>query len=225
VDDITLSLPVIEALADDGGYAGLAALSNESAALILSAAFWMADLSNWTGDGLALTDSETDKIEAMIAEMEYEVMISAIGLIMPFPGPTIPSWALLCDGDEYLAVDYPELWDILQHEFQASYDSFYTPDLVNRVPVGAGDAYDLSDAVGSATVTLTQSQIPAHTHSYSRPASLTNLQGEIPDVIAVKGPQFNRTTGSTGGGQSHSNVQPSLGLNYIIVSGRYTDHG
>lgn len=198
MDDITLSLPVIEALADDGGYAGLAALSNESAALILSAAFWMADLSNWTGEGLDSTDVEIDAIAAMVAEMEYEVMISAVGLIMPYPGSAVPSWALLCDGTTYEKSDYPELWDMLDAVFEIDGDLFYVPNLTDRVPVGAGNSYDIGDMVGYATVTLTVNQIPAHTHEYKRPASLPNLQGEIPDINATKGPQFDRDTTSTG---------------------------
>jgi microcystin-dependent protein len=40
-----------------------------------------------------------------------------------------------------------------------------TPDLRNRFIVGAGDTYAVGDTGGSATVTLTSGEIPAHAHS------------------------------------------------------------
>ena len=40
-----------------------------------------------------------------------------------------------------------------------------TPDLRNRFIVGAGDQYDRNDTGGSDSVTLTEAQMPSHTHT------------------------------------------------------------
>ena len=46
-----------------------------------------------------------------------------------------------------------------------------TPDLRNRFIVGAGSSYEVGNIGGSDTVTLSSSQIPAHTHSVSLTAA------------------------------------------------------
>jgi microcystin-dependent protein len=43
--------------------------------------------------------------------------------------------------------------------------AFGRPDLRGRFIVGAGDAYDPGDTGGAETVTLTEGQVPAHTHA------------------------------------------------------------
>ena len=76
---------------------------------------------------------------------------------------------------------------------------------------------------GSSTVTLSEAQIPAHTHDSNMrmqaPDSVlvdTNLkitvaQGDLMDHIFDES-NVSTTTASTGGGQSHTNLQP-----YVVV--------
>jgi len=54
-----------------------------------------------------------------------------------------------------------------------------TPDLRGRFVVGAGGTYDPDDTGGASTVTLTSSQIPSHTHSFSGTTSTKSLVGNI----------------------------------------------
>ena len=49
-----------------------------------------------------------------------------------------------------------------------------TPDLRDRFIVGAGSAYAVNATGGAATVTLTQAETPAHTHSYGTSAVANN---------------------------------------------------
>lgn len=67
------------------------------------------------------------------------------GAILIWSGSTasIPSGWALCDGTNN------------------------TPDLRNRFVVGAGDTYSVDGTGGASTVTLTESQIPGHTHTVS----------------------------------------------------------
>jgi len=53
-----------------------------------------------------------------------------------------------------------------------------TPDLRDRFVVGAGSAYDVGDTGGTSTVTLTQAQMPSHSHSSGTLSGVTNTTGD-----------------------------------------------
>ena len=65
------------------------------------------------------------------------------GMIMMFTGSSAPSGWAFCDGNNG------------------------TPDLRNRFIVGAGSTYSSGDTGGVNTVTLTESQMPEHNHTFS----------------------------------------------------------
>lgn len=50
-----------------------------------------------------------------------------------------------------------------------------TPDLRNRFVVGAGDKYAVGNTGGSDSVTLTNDQIPSHTHTFTGEVKLSGL--------------------------------------------------
>lgn len=88
-----------------------------------------------------------------------------------------------------------------------------------RVMVGkdTGDAdFDtLEETGGAKTVTLTEAQIPAHTHMQRRHATTTGALSGLataPDTSSSNPGDLGPVTGATGGGGSHNNVQP-----YIVV--------
>ena len=121
--------------------------------------------------------------------------------------------------------------------------TFGLPDFRGRVAVGTGQgpglsSYDLGQVGGSQSTTLLVANLPAHTHGFSANASMACHTGagnadspanNIPAgsasdenytappgnatmaPIAVSG-----TTAAAGGNQPFSNVQPYLGMNYII---------
>ena len=67
------------------------------------------------------------------------------GMIMMWSGSiaTIPTGWLLCNG------------------------SSGTPDLRNRMVIGAGSGYNVADTGGSASTTISSANLPSHTHTYS----------------------------------------------------------
>ena len=81
-----------------------------------------------------------------------------------------------------------------------------------RVPVGinSGDTdFDTAEETGGAkTHTLTVDEMPAHTHSVPNSGSQNNSF----DSGTTVGNDVTGTSGSTGGGQAHNNLQP-----YIVV--------
>jgi len=91
------------------------------------------------------------------------------------------------------------------------------PDLRDRFVVGVGSTgstYSVGDTGGANTVTLTESQIPSHTHGYDRATHRNVSDGGVHGayVSSLTGD----TTGTTGGGQSHENRPPYYALCYII---------
>jgi microcystin-dependent protein len=94
---------------------------------------------------------------------------------------------------------------------------FLLPDTKGRVLVGGGSTstnFDaIGEAVGAETHTLTIAEMPAHTHTFSLPA-VTSLD---PGPNAFNAGNLGApSTGPTGGGGAHNNIQPSLVVNAII---------
>ena len=79
-----------------------------------------------------------------------------------------------------------------------------------RVPVGkaASGTFDtLNEEQGAETHTLTIAEMPAHTHTYGK--STTNEAMSIHDINGLRGAATTNTS-STGGGDAHNNIQPSI---------------
>ncbi len=110
-----------------------------------------------------------------------------------------------------------------------------TPDLRNRFIVGAGSTYAIGAAGGEDGVTLTEAQMPAHTHgpgSYTgqyktkeTDDGATDGHGAITFWYGETGMQWSTeayvriiagVSGSTGTGSSHENRPPYYALAYIM---------
>lgn len=76
------------------------------------------------------------------------------------------------------------------------------------------DALSMAGAGGSHTHTLTTPQMPAHTHSINSNSNRNTVSGGSDNVAMGGASSIN--TNSTGGGQAHPNVQPSIVRNVII---------
>lgn len=144
------------------------------------------------------------------------------GMVLPYAGTTIPSGYLLCNGQAVSRTTYATLFSAIGTVYGAGDGSatFNVPDMRDRTAVGVSSTIAIADAGGAKTHTLTSSEMPGHTHAYTSPLVGTNRA--VGTVVNEGGFTFvtvtadGGTTVSTGGGAAHNNMQPYLGLNYVI---------
>jgi microcystin-dependent protein len=122
--------------------------------------------------------------------------------------------------------------------------TFAVPDLRGRVPLHTGNNFALGAIGGSETVSLTVSQLPAHTHlaqCMSGVGTASSPEGNFPAANKLKsdntpfdktyaaagaGSLLAATVTAVGGSMPHNNIQPSLALNFIIATeGIYPSQG
>lgn len=164
-------------------------------------------------------------------------MDAYIGQIMMWPGKRIPRDWNLCDGSLLKISDYQPLYALIGTRYGGDgVNTFGVPDLRGRVPVGQGQGTGLSNRIagesgGQETVTLTQANLPLHTHAI-RATSATGTESSPANHVwatytgfklystlakdETLAPQVLTSVGNTGAVASHDNVMPSLAINYII---------
>jgi microcystin-dependent protein len=146
-------------------------------------------------------------------------------------------WAF-CDGQLLPISQNTALFSLLGTTYGGDGKStFALPDMQGNSPMHPGQGpglslHDLGETGGSETVTLLESEIPAHTHSL-------NAQGAPADTNVPVGFSIARVIGATpylppagapplvamsdnalppaGGDQPHNNMQPYLTLNFCIA--------
>lgn len=144
----------------------------------------------------------------------FDDMVDQLNIAMPSGGiilwsgstASIPSGYYLCDGANS------------------------TPDLRGRFIVGAGGAYNVADTGGEASHTLTESEMPvhthvqnSHTHGLKTAGGDTTGSGGLPNTSATTtldqateaATAVNQNAGS---GSAHENRPPYYALAYIMKS-------
>ena len=145
-----------------------------------------------------------------------------IGTLVDYITATPPEGVLPLDGTTYIGADYPDLFAIIHPNLDNGDGTFTLPDARGRVPVGAGAGSGLTnrsigDSFGTEQVTLTEAQIPAHTHTYEKMDPPVPAQaGELAGII-VADDVNTQPTGTTGGGEAHDNMPPG----YVAYVGVY----
>lgn len=175
---------------------------------------------NWEQFG-AVTPDEAAYASLLILNRYLESDVCMIGAIVAYATSSAPPGMLPCEGGVYLREDYPNLYAAIDPIYHLDADSFTVPDLRGRTVIGAGEGPMLTDrafgsVAGEETHTLTELEIPAHSHTEIT-AIAAVINGGIEAPAAAATPSAG-VTGTTGGGGAHNNMQPYVALRWGIVA-------
>jgi microcystin-dependent protein len=173
-------------------------------------------------DGITASTAELNYVDGVTSNIQTQfnnLVTIPVGVITQFGGSTAPTGWVLCDGTAYSrTVTYNNLFTAIGTTYGVGDNSttFNVPNLKGRVPVGLDSTQTEFDALaetgGAKTHTLITAEIPSHSHSSLQLGNAGGSTG-IPVTGTVT---TDTTTGSTGGGGAHNNLQPYIVVNYII---------
>ena len=152
-----------------------------------------------------------------------------VGEIRIFAGNFAPAGWMFCEGQLLPISENETLFQLIGTTYGGDGQStFALPDLRGRVPIHQGNGFTLAETGGAEEITLTVSQIPAHSHpclgstgdaTQSNPANNVLASSTImkPYALETADTAMAATSiGSVGGSQPHSNFQPYLCVDFII---------
>jgi microcystin-dependent protein len=154
-----------------------------------------------------------------------------VGELRMFGGNFAPAGWQFCDGTLLPISEFETLFNLIGTTYGGDGQStFAVPDLRSRVPIHQGGGFTLAETGGVETVTLTVSQIPAHTHTMLGSSDTATGNAPANNVMASTtgatifaygslnpiSPISNQSISTVGGNQPHSNIQPFLAISFII---------
>ena len=144
------------------------------------------------------------------------------------------NWAF-CDGQILPINQNQSLYSLLGTTYGGDgRTSFALPEMRGRTPIHVGQAnsgstdFRQGQKGGEDTVTLSEAEMPQHTHVASGSSTLgttdepngqilARAADNVYGVVANTAAMGSGTIANVGGGQGHENMQPWLALNYIIA--------
>lgn len=168
---------------------------------------WSTKTHTFSPSTIARSSEVNDNFDDMVDQLN---IAAPSGMISLWSGSiaSIPSGWYLCDGNNS------------------------TPNLRNRFVVGAGSSYAVGDTGGEDTHTLTESEMPSHTHiqnahkhaigySFANGTVVSEVRsgdtsGASPDSSMME--NTTATNQNTGGGAAHENRPPYYALAYMMKS-------
>ncbi len=159
-----------------------------------------------------------------------------VGEIRMFAGNFAPRGWAFCDGQLLAVSQNDALFSLLGTIYGGDgRTTFGLPDLRGRIPIHAGSGPGLSPRRlgakgGTETETLTENQLPSHSHTLQGSglngndpspqnhvlATSTIIQPFAP-VEPLDAKFASNSVSNVGGSQSHSNLQPFLCIHFIIA--------
>src|SRR6266513_6513570 len=154
-----------------------------------------------------------------------------VGEIRMFAGNFAPAGWMFCEGQLLPISEYETLFNLIGTTYGGDGQStFALPDLRGRIPLHFGNGFTLAETGGAEEITLTVSQIPAHSHPLLATGNFTTTtspQGNVAGASNVvnkfiygsdvpTSPVNPNSVTSVGGSQPHNNFQPYLCGDFII---------
>lgn len=152
-----------------------------------------------------------------------------VGEIRMFAGNFAPAGWMFCEGQLLPISENETLFQLIGTTYGGDGEStFALPDLRGRIPIHQGNGFILAETGGAEEITLTVSQIPAHSHPLlastgpgTSSTPINNLTAESPSISLYieDAPSANMNPAvmsPVGGSQPHTNFQPYLCIDFII---------
>ena len=152
-----------------------------------------------------------------------------VGEIRMFAGNFAPAGWMFCEGQLLPISEYETLFNLIGTTYGGDGQStFALPDLRGRVPIHQGDGFILAETGGAEEITLTVSQIPAHSHPFLATTSVGNQANPLNQVLSesptikmymedvVDSAMAPQAISAVGGSQPHTNFMPYLCVDFII---------
>ncbi len=160
-----------------------------------------------------------------------------VGEIRMFAGNFAPRGWAFCDGQLLAISQNDALFSLLGTIYGGDgRTTFGLPDLRGRIPLHQGIGPGLSTRrlgakAGTETVTLTTNQLPSHSHDFNASTQVADTQVPQGKVLGKSSSNLrylkkispgsarlnSASLSIAGGSRSHTNLQPTLCLHYIIA--------
>ncbi|MDD2992973.1 MAG: tail fiber protein [Pygmaiobacter sp.] len=183
----------------------------------------------WDSDGAAWknTHQQTDLSNYYTKAQADTKFLQPTGTMVIYAGANAPNGWLVCNGATISRTTYADLFGILGTTYGAGDGSttFAVPDMRGRVGVGIGGSgvTTLGQTGGEQTHVITVTEMPQHDHRQKNSGigggeshAITNNGGILVWSTAAASTDENLKTFETGGNGAHNNMQPYVGINYII---------
>lgn len=139
------------------------------------------------------------------------------GSVLPFAGSISPTGFLIANGASKVKTSLEELWNVIGYTYGGSGANFNLPNLVSKVPLGAGGTPGaLGVAGGTETHVLSVSEMPSHNHIVRYDTIGGIAGGPESQYVFNRGNVGSFETEFVGSNVAHTNMQPYIALNYII---------
>jgi microcystin-dependent protein len=152
-----------------------------------------------------------------------------VGEIRMFAGNFAPAGWMFCEGQLLPISENETLFQLIGTTYGGDGQStFALPDLRGRLPVHMGNGFILAETGGAEEITLTENQIPSHSHPLLASTSAATLTTPSNNLLAESvtispyiqdtpnGNMNQAVVSMVGGNQPHTNFQPYLCVDFII---------